>query len=234
MWMIWMSLLAGAQEPPRHFVVVQDVSGSMLSEDLLAFPQALYEGLATWPRAGDALGMSTFVGTVEPTQWLPLTRLADRPRGIARRLSSLGVCNCVDEPAFPEPLPPGWCTAAGYDGYDTRPHMVGCWEGATWGSSVGVGIDQAVDSLSTYPGDVRAILVITDGLPEGDDLGLLQAAAFAAADRAAAAGIDVWTHRVGTWPDGDFVADLTRGLGGYWEGDSADLGLAAAEVLAAY
>jgi hypothetical protein len=104
-------------------------------------------------------------------------------------------------------------------------------EERSWGTNPGAGIDQAIEELGDVGHDAsfQAVVLITDGLPEGDDVDGLYDAAEDAVDYAwYSEGVHVWIIGYqngaaggGAW---DWLAGLARGQGnGYLTPDAEDL-----------
>jgi hypothetical protein len=104
-------------------------------------------------------------------------------------------------------------------------------EERSWGTNPGAGIDQAIEELGDVGHDAsfQAVVLITDGLPEGDDADALYDAAEDAVDYAwYSEGVHVWIigYQNGASGEGawDWLANLARGQGnGYLTPDADDL-----------
>jgi len=221
---------------PRQIMLVQDITGSFRDDidNARVADLALLDYLLSYPYPEDMIGMTTFVGGVEATAWSPLQYTADLGESIYTHWQELDWCNCHED-ALQAYYggPGGWCTGSlcpvpsWYEyclvygaGHNQRPGVVDCWSVGI-NTAPGPGIDQAVDELVAAGDDraFQAIILVSDGLPCcGADTGPREAAAVAAADRAWANGIHVWSVAFnGGGGDFAFLQSLTRGMGRAYE-----------------
>jgi len=226
----------------RQIMIVQDITGSFRDDiaNARVADRALLDYMAMYPYPDDMVGMTTFVGGVEPTPWSPLQGIeyADE---IAARWATLDWCNCEEqalqatfgdsssycvEGMCPVPSWPEYCDTF-FGGHDARPQMVDCWSVGK-NTAPGPGIVQAADELLDHGTDrsFRALILISDGLPCcGDDTAPRKQAAIDAVDYAWANGIHVWSVAYNQGGgDLSFLDSLTRGAGSAYETpDSAEL-----------
>jgi hypothetical protein len=206
----------------------------------------------------DRYGMSVFVGTPVDPVWLPSTVIHNNEGPLLAKVDSLGPCNCVGAPegwcaAFgyggddmnPQMqgcwectseslgLEDDWWQADGasawYVDYSLRGECAS--EDRTWGTNPGAGLTQGIDELIAVgsPASFQALVMITDGLPEGDDTETLYSEAEDAADFAwYSEGIHIWIVGYQNGAAGaeawEWVRGLARGQGqGYLTPDAEDL-----------
>ena len=143
---------------PIQLVVLQDVTGSFAQQIGHARTALLnlVEDSASWPR-GSQIGLTAFVGGVEPDPWTPMTPTTEHAE-IAEQWATLSTCNCTmptssDQQGYQRPF----CEIY-YGGFDAHPHMPDCHAlGAQ--SNPAASMEQAHHMLEGLSGRKIAILV---------------------------------------------------------------------------
>jgi len=204
-----------SEPPPRskepiNLVIVQDITASFLKDLPLAKEAALdmLEDSANWP-AGSRIGMSTFVGGVEPLAWTPMTPIADVD-SIREQWATLSSCNCtMQNEQFAQFYGEGkWCEMY-YGGFEANPHMQDCFEYGHQ-SNPAAGMSQAIDMLEGTDGR-KVIVIVGDTLPCcGPETDSRKEALVRLTRDAGARGWDVWAIST---QDVDYLSSLGQNNG---------------------
>ena len=172
---------------PIQMVVVQDITGSFY--DHIAHARVAVLNLLadsqSWPE-GSHIGMTTFVGGVEPDPWTPMTPTSEKEH-VGQQWDQLATCNCVVHNPY---RTTSFCERY-YGGFDADPQMPDCLANGS-ASNPAASMEQALWMLEGLPGR-KLIVIVGDTLPCcGSDSDPRTENLLVRTQEAGARGWDVW------------------------------------------